>query len=353
MNHFHGADGMRRRQFLGVFGAVAAGGLLAACGDSDSSDASTASDGTTVLKVAPAVVQYYIAKERGYFAKRGMSLKLTNTFIAAPTLLPSLGKQYDLGLATLPDALNGWAGGVKTKIVFVDTSENTKYPQSFLVAKKSITTLKELKGRTIGVIAASGSLYVALLYQLHKVGVEASDIRWVNMPASTMSDQLKGGRIDAAVIPVLDAQPVLGDAGEFRTLGRPVIDAGGGSGMGTVLVANAAWAAKNASLLDDFRAAIVEATLWINAHPKETGQAYVKYMGMSEDTVKAATAAQILDNALGLQATEDRVQSWITIMEELGMLAKDKVTASDVLLPWPDGLSVAKPTDAQLNAGVG
>ncbi|MET9388728.1 ABC transporter substrate-binding protein [Streptomyces sp. NPDC002928] len=347
------SGGPRRRDILTMLGGLATGGLLAGCGSDSTSTAAKSSNGLTTLRVAPSIIQYYIAENRGYFKKRNLAVKITDTFLAAPTLLPSLSKQYDFGLATIPDALNALAGGVQTKIIFVDTSENEKYPQSYLVADKSITSLKGLKGKTIGVIAASGSLYVALLSQLHKAGVTASDIRWVTMPADNMSDQLKAKRIHAAVIPVLNGQPVIRDTANFRVLGLPVIDACGGSGAGVVLLANTAWAEKNLTLVNDFRAAIVEATEYMNSHPAETGQAYIKYKGMKEEMVKGATAAQILSNALGLQPAESNIQSWITVMENLDMLPENKVNASDLLLPWPKGLSVAKPTDAQLNANIG
>ena len=88
-----------------------------------------------------------------------------------------------------------------------------------MVARKDIKTLKDLKGKRIGVGRVGDPPYVYTVEMLNKVGIASTHVQWVNTGAdsNTRSAMLVNGQIDAALL-VSPSYFRLTDNGSFNLL---------------------------------------------------------------------------------------------------------------------------------------
>ena len=63
----------------------------------------------------------------------------------------------------------------------------------------SITTVAQLKSKTVAVPSLTGIIIDSLVYLLMRDGVPRDEVKFVQAPFAAMGDQLAAGKVDAAV----------------------------------------------------------------------------------------------------------------------------------------------------------
>ncbi len=138
---------------------------------------------------------FYIAKEKGYFQEEGIDLELQimeNTPIKMGALMAG---QVDLVASTADEFPVYMKPGTPLKyILAVDNSKGG----DGVVSKKDISTVGDLKGRTVAFEEGSVSQFFinALLLE---AGLTQGDIEMVNMTATDAGVAFTAGQVDAAV----------------------------------------------------------------------------------------------------------------------------------------------------------
>lgn len=322
--------------------------VMMGCSNEGSDDAAASGDSNATVAVVPGIANWFVAQDQGLDKKYGFTLNIETAHVTAATLIPSLGKQYDFGVVTIPDVINAWASGLKPTIIAADSSETTTFPATYTVADKDISSIADLKGKAVAVIAESGTGYVGFLKELADAGLSASDVRFITTPAATMYDTLQSGRVQAAVMSTPPAYEAVADTENYRVLGKPSVEIGtNGTALKTVVVADSVWAAANPATVESFRKMFVESQEWINANVDGTKQIRISDMGNAEAALASSPDASIIDAILGLEPTIEQVTPWISAMNDLDLLTKS-ISAADLILPWPADLSAATPTADQL-----
>ncbi|MBM3463273.1 MAG: transporter substrate-binding domain-containing protein [Armatimonadetes bacterium] len=147
----------------------------------------------------------FIAHDRGYFAKQGLSVELVPFAGSGPEMLPALaGGQLDVGAGNLSARMyNAIVRGVALRIV-ADKGSNT--PGSgylALVARKAVAAdIKgpaDLKGRRVAVTGPGVSQEVVLDRYLRRGGLTVADVQLVFMSYQDAAAGLASGAIDATV----------------------------------------------------------------------------------------------------------------------------------------------------------
>lgn len=137
-----------------------------------------------------------VAVEKGIFKKHG--LDVTYTVVEDPTARFAAFKAGSLdAIATTVDTFTRQAaqGAEVTQIFGIDRSVGG----DGIVAKKSITSVKQLKGKTVAVNVGSTSEWF-LDYVLKQNGLTVNDIKIQDMPdSSTAGSTFVAGRADVAV----------------------------------------------------------------------------------------------------------------------------------------------------------
>lgn len=142
----------------------------------------------------PGWVAWEIALEKGMFKKAGVDVKF-EWFDYVASMDAFAAGQLDAVPMTNGDTLVTGATGGKGVMILVNDYSNGN---DMVIAKPGIKSVKELKGKKIGVeIGFVGHLL--LLNALEKNGLKESDVELVNVPTNETPQVLASGQVDAIV----------------------------------------------------------------------------------------------------------------------------------------------------------
>ncbi len=207
--------GKRRRTLpVSVASLMVLGVLLAACGSSSSSSSTTttaASSSTTSSAAAPnyGTVTFsqvgpdagkwpiYAAISEGFFKKEGISISISTSGSSPGGVQAVLAHSVDIAEVGDTDAISAAAGG--GSISLVAGEENA--PPYVINVPKSITSIAQLKGKTVSVAAPTNitKLYWNAIAQAN--GLSPTAVTYQYSP--TTGDRfaaLKGGVVQAAIL---------------------------------------------------------------------------------------------------------------------------------------------------------
>jgi NitT/TauT family transport system substrate-binding protein len=148
------------------------------------------------LKVAysdwPGWTAFAIAAEKGWFKDAGVEVDML-WFEYGPSMEAFTAGKVDAVMVTNGDALvTGATGGKNVMILVTDYSNGN----DMVVAKPGIKSLKDLKGKKIGVEVGFVD-HLLLLNGLKKAGLSESDVEIVPTPTNQAPQVLASGQVDA------------------------------------------------------------------------------------------------------------------------------------------------------------
>lgn len=142
----------------------------------------------------PGWVAWEIAIEKQMFKKAGVDVQF-EWFDYVASMDAFAAGQLDAVSMTNGDALVTGATGAKSVMILINDYSSGN---DMVVAKPGISSVKELKGKKIGVeIGFVGHLL--LLNALEKNGLKESDVELVNVPTNETPQVLASGQVDAIV----------------------------------------------------------------------------------------------------------------------------------------------------------
>jgi NitT/TauT family transport system substrate-binding protein len=148
------------------------------------------------LKIAysdwPGWVAWEIAIQKGWFKEAGVDVEF-KWFDYVPSMEAFSAGKVDAVCMTNGDALvTGATGGKSVSIVVNDYSDGN----DMIVAKPGITTVAQLKGKTIGVEVGFVD-HLLLLHALKAANLKESDVKLKNVKTDETPQALKSGDVDA------------------------------------------------------------------------------------------------------------------------------------------------------------
>lgn len=179
-----------------ILGGIIAAGmtvpLLTGCGSAGGgADENTLT--VSYSQVIPDQLPLWIAEEAGYFQEQGLNVTLTN--LTGTDGFPAL-VSGQVQLASIGGSEMIAAAGAGADIKYLATLTPV-FPYD-LYAK--VDDPAQLRGKRIGVTSSSGSVYVATLHALEKIGLSPDDVTLDALGSvSNVNNALIAGTIDAAV----------------------------------------------------------------------------------------------------------------------------------------------------------
>jgi NitT/TauT family transport system substrate-binding protein len=310
-----------------------AAGLLAvvvasASAKSVNPKAAAASAQVTTLHVGyttdPENLPVIVALQEGYFKKAGLTVSLT-ALSQTSTLIPAIGKQYNMLEETPVDVLLARAQGLDVSFILGQSAESEGTQDAGLVVEKGVTSLAGLKGKTIAVPSLSGILYGALVVALHQAGISKSEVRFLVEPLPNEGTLLEKGRVDAAltVQPFVDG---LTSAG-YKNLGDPVMDATDKRlSMDTGFAVSTKFAQQNPKTVAAFKKAEYQAYSWMKSHRSGDVADLEKYFQLPAAVAKGYPLMPYIH----LGASEAELQEWIKPLESAGLLSPSKASTENL-----------------------
>jgi len=170
----------------------------------------------------------FLGVEKGFFKEFSVDPELVFFQAAAPIATALAAGQIDVGATGLTAALyNIVLGGEKVWIVADKGREWPGYPLVGIVVQKDLwdgglRSVKDLKGRRIGVTQLGSTLHYQAGHVLEKEGFRLADVKVVPLQAIPAAvEALKGKQVDAVLVP----QPFAG-AAEAQGFGKIMAWAG-------------------------------------------------------------------------------------------------------------------------------
>jgi NitT/TauT family transport system substrate-binding protein len=140
----------------------------------------------------PGWVAWEVAIQKGWFKEAGVDVQFEWFDYVASMDAYSAGK-LDAVTMTNGDALVTGANGAKSVMIIINDYSNGN---DMIVAKPPYKSLKDLKGKKIGVELGFVD-HLLLLNGLEKAGLKESDVELVNVPTNETPQVLASGDVDA------------------------------------------------------------------------------------------------------------------------------------------------------------
>jgi NitT/TauT family transport system substrate-binding protein len=227
--------------------------------------------------------QPYYGYAAGIFRDAGIDLQVVDLANSGAIAAAITGGSLDVGLGS-PSQI---AGAKEKGLPFTFFAPGAVYsadaPSSLVMVLKNspIHVARDLAGKTVGVDNLTSFTQFATLEWLKKNGVDASTVKFVEMPFSSMPGALEAGRLDAALI----SEPAKSAA---RATSRVVADANAAIApmwFISVWFTTESWIAANLSLAHRLARAVVQTSVWANAHHAETAAVLEKATKMPHEVI--------------------------------------------------------------------
>jgi NitT/TauT family transport system substrate-binding protein len=255
----------------------------------------------------------WVAKERGFFERRGLDVNLTE--VQNLSVLPTLvGNHFDVASSTPPDLIKAVVGGLDVVAIAGGiVEESTSHVTELVVrADSGITTLKDLRGKIIGAPTIGAVNHVATLYWLKQSGVDPDSVQGIEIPFPFMAAQLQAGKVDA-VEPVTPFAGAMLSAGNV-SLGDPLLSVADPA-RGNLWIAQGKWARTHATIVSKWIAAHEDARDFIASSPAEARTIVAKYTRLPEQVVQKIPLPHFVP-----RITSNDIDPWIKVLTELGQV---------------------------------
>ncbi|HEY0450305.1 ABC transporter substrate-binding protein [Actinophytocola sp.] len=271
---------------------IAIAGLLALSAAGCAAGQGNANDGDPrTLRIAhnsnAAALPVQVAIAEGIFAKHNLTVEFTKVENIG-TLPGTLGRSFDVALSVPTTVIAAAQQGIPVTQVSGATLDVENNPTGFVIGSKrsGVTDIKQLAGKTLGVLTETGTTHTATKAWLKQEGVDPASVKIVQVDGPAQADQLAAGRVDAVETVMPFATNVLRDENAVN-LGDPYLKLA--PELSAILwIAKQDFAARNAGVLKDFRAALDEAQRFIKANDPRAREVLKKYTGLPDAAIKAA-----------------------------------------------------------------
>jgi NitT/TauT family transport system substrate-binding protein len=140
----------------------------------------------------PGWVAWEVAVQKGWFKEAGVDVKF-EWFEYVPSMEAYAANKIDAVAMTNGDQLVNGATGAKSKAIIINDYSNGN---DMIVAKPGINSVKELKGKKIGVELGFVD-HLLVLKALEANGMKESDVTLVNVPTAETPKAFASGDVDA------------------------------------------------------------------------------------------------------------------------------------------------------------
>jgi NitT/TauT family transport system substrate-binding protein len=166
----------------------------------------------------------FIALDKGYFREAGLDVELKFFDAAQPIAVATTSGDIDFGVTAFTAGLYNLAGKGTLKVIGGMSREKAGYPLIGYFASNNayaagLKTPKDLAGKRVAVTQVGSSFHYSLGLLADKYGFKLSEVKVLPLQSlSNAAAALKGETVDAALLPVSTARPLM-ESGGAKFLG--------------------------------------------------------------------------------------------------------------------------------------
>ncbi len=161
----------------------------------------------------PGWVAWQVAIQKNWFKEAGVDVQFEWFDYSASLNAFSAGKLDGVGMTNGDSLVTGATGGKNTMYLVTDYSSGN----DMIIAKPGINSIKDLKGKKIGVEIGLVD-HLMVLYALKQNGMSEADVTLVNSPTNQLPQVLASGQVDA----IAAWQPSSGTALKLLPGSKPI-----------------------------------------------------------------------------------------------------------------------------------
>jgi NitT/TauT family transport system substrate-binding protein len=166
----------------------------------------------------------FIAADRGYFRDAGLDVELKFFDAAQPIAVATASGDVDIGVTAFTGGLFNLAGKGAVSIIAGQSRDVPGFPLMAYLATTQpsgagLKSLRDIEGKSVGITQVGSSFHYSAGLIAEKYKFPLSDVKFVPLQSmSNVASALKGGRVEAAILPATAAQPLI-DSGDARLIG--------------------------------------------------------------------------------------------------------------------------------------
>jgi NitT/TauT family transport system substrate-binding protein len=243
---------------------------------------------------------------------------------SGPALIEALAAgKIDVTGSGVPAICNAIVRGVD--ITYIGEYKLGRYPP-FVVKKDSpYKTMKDLKGKKIGVHSMGSTQKFLATIALEKVGLTKDDVTWVLIPYTEQPGALKRGNVDgiAGFNPSVSIPPFEG-WGRILWFANEVYPMRKGKVLTGAFVVSTNFLKDNFEAVVRFLAANQEANEFVTEKPKEAAKLYAKHLKLDEKLLEFIyTTTEGYTKDTTPDPLQKGVLQYISDLKRLGYMKKD------------------------------
>jgi NitT/TauT family transport system substrate-binding protein len=272
---------------------------------------------------ANAFMPAFVAKDKGFFAKRGLDVTLQTVPQGSTIAGAMAGGTMQVGTLTAPVYLLSVEGGIDTQIVAASTYQARSNPTIALMAREgsNIKSAADMRGKRMGVPGLNGVNHVVAMKWLENNGVARNQVTYVETGFAQMGDLLKGGQVDL-VVPV---EPFITRLEQTKVGYQVTVPTITDSYLESFYIMMRDFVQKNPKAARDFREALREAVAYIKSNEADARKTQVTYLKLPE-----AAAASIKLPTFAVDVKSEDVDFWVKLLKDFGV-TKGTATAQQVV----------------------
>lgn len=224
----------------------------------------------------------HVAIARKNFEQRGVEVKWVNFTTPNQILQAMVAGELDIGVVTGPNLAVAYEQGIKVKGIALLTGPGDP-PNTYFARKDlNVKSVRDLKGKTIGVNNYGGNFDLYLRRHLVDNGLDPkTDVRIVEIPIFQIISAITSKRIDAGVVDTIFTAAALKNNSNELTPVFTYRDIGpfknGWNGL--VLAANESFVAKNRKTVVQFLRGYLDGVKLVQQNPQQGVKLYVEQTG--------------------------------------------------------------------------
>lgn len=278
----------RSMRAAGLIGAAAVSALMLVGCTSGTGGGEANADGLVPLTVLHAPINFeaaYLAEQEGFFEAQGLEVTLVPGGTAQDNLGQLAGGSADISILSWDAAVTATAEGLPIKLISSNGNISTEVDTSgvFVGAGSGVTSLADMKGKTIAFNSLGSGGNVPVLQALRDAGVEPDEVTQVALPFASMQTALESNQVDA-IFPSDSFYSQVKEGG-FTEIANPSREYRGGLGI-TLWGVTDTWLGQNAETAEKFNDAMAEAIEFYN-DPANIDAVYQVRSEVTEQPIEA------------------------------------------------------------------
>jgi NitT/TauT family transport system substrate-binding protein len=238
---------------------------------------------------------FYYGLKAGLFEKVGLQITAQTVTSGALGTTAVVSGSAQIGLSNTLSLAQAHEKNIPLSIISGAGLYDTNNPiaKIFVAVDSPIKTGKDLESKVVAVSSVHDLLAMSVKAWLASEGADYNQVKFLEIPQSSMAAALAQNRVDAICIFEPYASGVQ-ETGKARVIGRPY-DAIAKQFQVTAFYCYGPWLAAHKDLVTKFLSALKTATAYSNPHLSEMPPIVATYTGMTTDVVTKALKAKTSD----------------------------------------------------------